>query len=68
MANFATGMRKKHVDDSMLVSAWFEQLKSRPAYKKAFYRGSRLSEIYDGASYGSDDNPASEILRTEGEG
>jgi glutathione S-transferase len=41
-----------------LVSAWWERVQSRPAYEKTFYRGTRLSEIYDGASYGTAANPA----------
>jgi len=39
-------------------SAWWEEVKSRPAYEKTFYRGTRLSEIYDGVNYGTADNPA----------
>lgn len=44
--------------DQPKVSAWFERIKQRPAYQKTYYRGTRLSEIYDGASYGAAENPA----------
>lgn len=44
--------------DRPLVSAWYERIKERPAYEKTYYRGTRLSEIYDGASYGAGDNTA----------
>ena len=44
--------------DHPLVTAWFEGIKARPAYTKTYYRGTRLSEIYDGASYGSEGNQA----------
>lgn len=40
------------------VVAWHEQIKARPAYEKTYYKGTRLSEIYDGADYGSEKNPA----------
>ena len=45
-----------------LVTGWFEAIKARPAYEKTYYKGTRLSEIYDGASYGSNANTA-EIVR-----
>jgi glutathione S-transferase len=41
-----------------LVTAWFENIKAQPAYAKTYYRGTRLSEIYDGASYGTESNTA----------
>lgn len=44
--------------DRPLVSAWFERLKERPAYEKTYYKGTRLSEIYDGANYGTAPNTA----------
>lgn len=40
------------------VGAWFEQMRSRPAFARTFYRLTRLSEIYDGADYGSLPNAA----------
>ena len=40
------------------VSAWWEKIQERPAYEKTFYRGTRLSEIYNGVSYDTPDNPA----------
>jgi glutathione S-transferase len=40
------------------VLAWFEEIGSRPAYGKTYYRRTRLSEIYDDASYDSEPNPA----------
>lgn len=40
------------------VIAWLDKAKSQPAYEKTYYRGTRLSEIYDGASYGTSDNSA----------
>jgi len=44
--------------DHKRVSAWLEQIRKRPAYAKTYYRGTRLSEIYDGADYGAEANPA----------
>jgi len=41
-----------------LVSAWFERVIARPAYEKTYYRGTRLTEIYAGASYGAGENTA----------
>jgi len=38
--------------------AWLERMKLQPAYTKTFYKGTRLSEIYDGADYGSGENEA----------
>jgi glutathione S-transferase len=40
------------------VRQWYEQIRSRPAYARTFYRGTRLSEIYDGADYGATENEA----------
>jgi len=40
------------------VSAWLDQISKRPAYEKTYYRGTRLSEIYDGADYGAASNVA----------
>ena len=40
------------------VTAWFEAIGKRPAYEKTYYRGTRLSEIYAGASYGTGPNTA----------
>lgn len=44
--------------DHPLVSAWFENIRSRDAYKKTYYERTRLTEIYDGVSYGSAENSA----------
>ena len=33
--------------DSPRVSDWFERMKARPAYQKAFYEGSRLTDQFD---------------------
>ena len=44
--------------DCPLVCAWFERIKARPAYAKTYYAKTRLSEIYDGASYGAAENTA----------
>ena len=40
------------------VSAWYEALQKRDAFKKTYYKKTRLTEIYDGTSYGGGDNPA----------
>lgn len=40
------------------VTAWFDRIKARPAYEKTYYKGTRLTEIYDGASYGTAENSA----------
>lgn len=42
--------------DRQLFSAWWEKLRAQSAYKKTFYRGTRLTEIYAGADYGSAEN------------
>jgi len=52
-------------DDQPLVKAWYEAVKARPAYEKTYYRGTRLSEIYDGASYGADENKANVVKASE---
>ena len=44
--------------DNEQVLAWFDRIRSRGAYEKTYYRGTRLSEIYDGASYDTGPNPA----------
>jgi glutathione S-transferase len=46
------------MDNHPAVQNWFQQVKSRPAYAKTFYKGTRLTEIYDGMDYGSIPNPA----------
>jgi glutathione S-transferase len=38
--------------------AWFDLMRSQAAFAKTFYRQTRLSEIYDGAEYGSQQNAA----------
>ena len=40
------------------VCQWYEKIKSQPAYEKTYYKGTRLSEIYDGADYGGIENLA----------
>jgi glutathione S-transferase len=40
------------------VCDWLEQMRSRPAFARTFFRMTRLSEIYDGADYGSPPNAA----------
>ena len=40
------------------VCRWYDTIKSQPAYEKTYYKGTRLSEIYDGANYGGIENPA----------
>ena len=40
------------------VSQWYENIKSRDAYRKTYYRGTRLAEIYDGTDYGAGENLA----------
>jgi glutathione S-transferase len=51
--------------DRPLIQSWFEGIKARPAYEKTYYRGTRLSEIYDGASYGTGQNPARVVRASE---
>jgi len=52
--------------DRPLVTSWFAQIKKRPAYEKTYYRGTRLTEIYDGADYGTAPNTAT-IVRDDEE-
>lgn len=52
-------------DDHPLVSAWFENIRKRPAYARTYYKRTRLSEIYEGASYGADDNPATIVAESD---
>jgi glutathione S-transferase len=40
------------------VTAWYEGIRKRPAYEKTYYQRTRLSEIYDGADYGTAPNTA----------
>ena len=40
------------------VSAWYTNVQDRDAYRKTYYRGTRLSEIYDGANYDAMENLA----------
>ncbi len=44
--------------DLSIVVQWFDHVRSQPAYKKTFYKGTRLSEIYDGADLNSKENSA----------
>lgn len=52
-------------EDRPRVQTWFEGIKARPAYLKTYYRGTRLSEIYDGVNYGSGQNPARVVRASE---
>ena len=38
------------------VCEWYERVRSQPAYVKTFYKGTRLSEIYDGVDLGAGEN------------
>jgi glutathione S-transferase len=40
------------------VTAWYEEIRKRPAYEKTYYQHTRWSEIYDDASYGTGPNSA----------
>ena len=40
------------------VNEWFVNIQSRDAYSKTFYRGTRLTEIYDGNDLGTSANTA----------
>ena len=40
------------------VSTWYKNVQQRDAYRKTYYKGTRLSEIYDGAEYGAMENVA----------
>ena len=40
------------------VCNWLDEIRARPAYSLAFYKGTRLTEIYDDADYGAADNAA----------
>jgi glutathione S-transferase len=51
--------------DRPLIQSWFEGIKARSAYEKTYYRGTRLSEIYDGARYGTGQNPAQVVSASE---
>jgi len=51
--------------DHALVSAWFDRVQEQPAYKQTYYQGTRLSEIYDGASYGTAPNTATIVRDSE---
>lgn len=48
-------------NDLPAVCAWYEKIKAQPAYEKTYYKGTRLSEIYDGASYGMAENTATVV-------
>jgi glutathione S-transferase len=51
--------------DYPLMTAWFEKIKRRPAYDKTYYKRTRLSEIYDGASYESGENSATIVAEED---
>lgn len=40
---------------------WYELMQEQPAFSKTFYKGTRLTEIYDGAEYGSQANAATVV-------
>ena len=48
-------------EDVPLVTNWYEEVKQRGAYKNTYYKGTRLQEIYDGADYDMQYNPATVI-------
>lgn len=47
--------------DQTRVGQWYENIKSRDAYRKTYYRGTRLAEIYDGTDYNSGENLATVV-------
>ena len=51
--------------DHPRVSAWWDKVRERPAYKKTYYRGTRLTEIYASADYGTPDNTAPVVREEE---
>lgn len=44
--------------DHPQVSNWYQQIQKREAFVKTYYKGTRLSEIYDGQDYGAMENTA----------
>jgi glutathione S-transferase len=44
--------------DHARFATWWKKMKDQPAYEKTFYRGTRLTEIYNGADYGTAENMA----------
>ncbi len=44
--------------DCPMVTAWYEVIKSQEAYRKTYYHGTRLTEVYDGADYNGGENQA----------
>jgi glutathione S-transferase len=45
-------------EDMLAVIAWLDSVRNRPAYRNTYYKGTRLSEIYDGKDFGAAKNPA----------
>jgi glutathione S-transferase len=45
-------------DEFPSVAAWLERIQARPAYREAFYKGSRLSEIHPDLGLGARLRPA----------
>ena len=45
-------------DEFIEVAKWFKKIQGRDAYQKTFYKGTRLSEIYDNADFGAQQNSA----------
>lgn len=44
--------------DAERVTRWYSKLRSLEAYAKTYYRGTRLTEVYDGADLNGRENPA----------
>jgi len=44
--------------DHPLVTHWYQQIRQREAFQRTYYKGTRLSEIYDGQDYGAIENTA----------
>ncbi len=45
-------------DDFSEVRNWFNNIRARDAYTKTYYKGTRLSEIYDKTDFGAEANTA----------
>lgn len=43
------------------VCEWYERIRTQPAYAKTYYKGTRLTEIYDHADYGMAENTATVV-------
>ena len=49
-------------DEFPRITEWFENIQARDAYRKTFYKGTRLTEIYDGVDLGMNDNSAKVVF------